>query len=101
MKLNKEDLQITIDVINNDIELDIAYTMVKQVQESEKGCAQWYIPEYGIMFGEIDSMPEDAVLLCEVDRFDERWTTTNPLTNAIKLQNYVVNSLRAYLSQMG
>ena len=101
MKLNKEDLQITIDVINNDIELDIAYTMVKQVQESEKGCAQWYIPEYGIMFGEIDSMPEDAVLLCEVEKFDERWTTTNPLTNAIKLQNYVVNSLRAYLSQMG
>ncbi len=101
MKLNKEDLQITIDVINNDIELDIAYTMVKQVQESEKGCAQWYIPEFGIMFGEIDSMPEDAVLLCEVDRFDERWATTNPLTNAIKLQNYVVNSLRAYLSQMG
>lgn len=101
MKLNKEDVQITIDVINNDIELDIAYTMVKQVQESEKGCAQWYIPEYGIMFGDIDSMPEDAVLLCEVDRFDERWTTTNPLTNAIKLQNYVVNSLRAYLSQMG
>lgn len=101
MKLNKEDIQITIDVINNDIELDIAYTMVKQVQESEKGCAQWYIPEYGIMFGDIDSMPEDAVLLCEVDRFDERWNTTNPLTNAIKLQNYVVNSLRAYLSQMG
>ena len=101
MKLNKEDLQITIDVINNDIELDIAYTMVKQVQESEKGCAQWYIPEVGIMFGEIDSMPEDAVLLCEVEKFDERWTTTNPLTNAIKLQNYVVNSLRAYLSQVG
>lgn len=101
MKLNKEDLQITIDVINNDIELDIAYTMVKQVQESEKGCAQWYIPEVGIMFGEIDSMPEDAVLLCEVEKFDDRWTTTNPLTNAIKLQNYVVNSLRAYLSQMG
>lgn len=101
MKLEREDLQITIDVINNDIELDIAYTMVKQVQESEKGCAQWYIPEFGIMFGDIDSMPEDAVLLCEVDRFDERWTTTNPLTNAIKLQNYVVNSLRAYLSQMG
>lgn len=100
MKLNKEDLQITIDVINNDIELDIAYTMVKQVQESEKGCAQWYIPEYGIMFGEVDSMPEDAVLLCEVEKFDDRWTTTNPLTNAIKLQNYVVNSLRAYLSQM-
>lgn len=100
MKLNKEDLQITIDVINNDIELDIAYTMVKQVQESEKGCAQWYIPEFGIMFGEIDSMPEDAVLLCEVEKFDDRWTTTNPLTNAIKLQNYVVNSLRAYLSQM-
>lgn len=100
MKLNKEDVQITIDVINNDIELDIAYTMVKQVQESEKGCAQWYIPEYGIMFGEIDSMPEDAVLLCEVEKFDERWTTTNPLTNAIKLQNYVVNSLRAFLSQM-
>lgn len=100
MKLDKEDLQITIDVINNDIELDIAYTMVKQVQESEKGCAQWYIPEFGIMFGDIDSMPEDAVLLCEVDKFDERWTTTNPLTNAIKLQNYVVNSLRAYLSQM-
>ena len=101
MKLDKEDIEITIDVINNDIELDIAYTMVKQVQESEKGCAQWYIPEYGIMFGEIDSMPEDAVLLCEVEKFDERWTTTNPLTNAIKLQNYVVNSLRAYLSQMG
>ena len=100
MKLNKEDVQITIDVINNDIELDIAYTMVKQVQESEKGCAQWYIPEFGIMFGEIDSMPEDAVLLCEVEKFDERWTTTNPLTNAIKLQNYVVNSLRAFLSQM-
>lgn len=100
MKLNKEDLQITIDVINNDIELDIAYTMVKQVQESEKGCAQWYIPEYGIMFGDIDSMPEDAALLCEVEKFDDRWTTTNPLTNAIKLQNYVVNSLRAYLSQM-
>ena len=100
MKLNKEDLQITIDVINNDIELDIAYTMVKQVQESEKGCAQWYIPEFGIMFGDIDSMPEDAVLLCEVEKFDDRWTTTNPLTNAIKLQNYVVNSLRAYLSQM-
>ena len=100
MKLNKEDLQITIDVINNDIELDIAYTMVKQVQESEKGCAQWYIPEFGIMFGDIDSMPEDAVLLCEVEKFDERWTTTNPLTNAIKLQNYVANSLRAYLSQM-
>lgn len=100
MKLNKEDLQITIDVINNDIELDIAYTMVKQVQESEKGCAQWYIPEYGIMFGEIDSMPEDAVILCEVEKFDDRWTTTNPLTNAIKLQNYVVNSLRAFLSQM-
>ena len=100
MKLNKEDLQITIDVINNDIELDIAYTMVKQVQESEKGCAQWYIPEFGIMFGDIDSVPEDAIVLCEVDRFDERWTTTNPLTNAIKLQNYVVNSLRSYLSQM-
>ena len=100
MKLEREDIQITIDIINNDIELDIPYTMLSIVQESEKNCAYWYIPEVGIMFGDIDSMPEDAVILCEVEKFDDRWTTTNPLTNAIKLQNYVVNSLRAYLSQM-
>ena len=64
MKINKEDIEITIDLINNDIELDSPYAMLSIVQESEKNCAYWFIPECGIMFGEIDSMPEDAVLLC-------------------------------------
>ena len=32
MKINKEDIEITIDLINNDIELDIPYTMMSIVQ---------------------------------------------------------------------